>query len=55
MKPLEVLPVLLVTWMDFFEEFTKNFRYLKWRNPEYEIRLVWGVGFPLDNPYIQMI
>ena len=25
---------------------TKNFRYLKWRNPEPYIRLFWGVGFP---------
>ena len=25
---------------------TKNFRYLKWRNPEPEIRLFWGRVFP---------
>ena len=26
--------------------FTKNFRYLKWRNPEPYFRLFWGWGFP---------
>ena len=33
---------------------TKNFRYLKWRNPE-PYKAILGLGFPLHRPYIQLI
>ena len=31
-------------------QITKNFRYLKWRNPE-PSKAILGVGFPLHKPY----
>ena len=34
----------------FHRPFTKNFRYLKWRNPE-PYKAIFGVCFPLYKPY----
>ena len=44
--PGVVLGVLKMTPGFWGSRIIKNFRYLKWRNPEPEIRLCWGWVFP---------
>ena len=48
---LKLLGADRIRWMDAM--ITKNFRYLKWRNPEPYVWLFVGVGFPLHKPYIE--